>query len=101
VVLGGGAVSYERGTPVPQHLWRRGSAEKRRTFDGKLSREATRVSGGRANMAHVKRSRPDPSLGFQVNVLKIVLAVPFALGRGGWLGVPQAVCRRGTGVLRS
>ena len=57
VVLGGGSVSYERGTPVPSH--------------GPRSKSRCRVKS-----AHVRQSRPDDGLRFQVNVLK-----PFEVAR--------------------
>ena len=38
----------------------------------------------RANMAHIRQSRPDSNLGFQVRVLTIFLVVPFSLGSGSW-----------------
>ena len=36
----------------------------------------------RANMAHIRQSRPDSGLGFQANALKTVEGVPFSLGSG-------------------
>jgi hypothetical protein len=49
VVLGGMAVSYERGVPV----------------------EGLKIGVRfRVNVAHVRRSRPDSGLSFQVTVLK-------------------------------
>ena len=43
-----------------------------------------RSSGSRcqANMVHVRQSRPDYGLGFQVNVLKRFCGVPSSLGKG-------------------
>jgi len=41
----------------------------------------------RANMAHVRQSRPDSGLGFQVKVLKPFKVVPFSLGSGDHNGV--------------
>ena len=35
-----------------------------------------------ANMAHIRHSRPDSGLGFQVRVLKIIQIVPYSLGKG-------------------
>jgi len=37
-------------------------------------------------MAHIRQSRPDSGLGFQVKVLKIFYVVLFSLGLGVWLG---------------
>ena len=34
------------------------------------------------NMAHIRRSRPDYGLGFQVKVLKIFQVVPSSIGNG-------------------
>ena len=36
----------------------------------------------RANVAHVRQSRPDSGLGFQVKVLNTLQGVPFSLGSG-------------------
>jgi hypothetical protein len=42
---------------------------------------------GRANMAHLRQSRPDSDLGFQVNVIKTFPVVPTWLGSGSGLGI--------------
>ena len=36
----------------------------------------------RANMAHIRQSRPDSGLGFQAKVLKTFRDVPYLIGRG-------------------
>jgi len=40
----------------------------------------------RANMAHMRQSRLDAGLGFEVQVLRMFLAVPTSLGSGAWIG---------------
>ena len=37
----------------------------------------------RAKMAHVRQSRPDSGLGFQVKILKMVSMVPYSFASGG------------------
>ena len=51
----------------------------------------------RANVAHVRQSRPDSGLGFQVNVLKITRVVPSSLG-SGFGGQPANLT--GTSIMR-
>ena len=46
------------------------------------SRWLNRAGRCRANMAHIRQSRPDYGLGFQVEVLKTVEVVSFPLGSG-------------------
>ena len=41
------------------------------------------VNRVRANMAHVRQSRPGPGLGFQVKVLNTLAGVPSSLGSEG------------------
>ena len=54
---------------------------KKKLSPDEAAGEATRVSVDRrrANMAHVRPSRPDSGLGFQVEVAKIFGGVPFSL----------------------
>ena len=45
-----------------------------------------------ANMAHIRQSRPESGLGFQVNVLQLLQVVPSSLGSGcsdAWPGGGQ------------
>jgi len=39
----------------------------------------------RANFEHIRQSRPDHGLGFQVNVLQTFLVMPPLLGSGTWV----------------
>jgi len=54
----------------------------------------------RANMAHVRQSRPDSGIGFQVKVPEMFQVVPCSLGSGldrvylsSWIGVGAIVFR--------
>ena len=40
-------------------------------------------------MAHIRQSRPDPGIGFQVNVLKTSLFVPSSLGGSAGMGFKE------------
>ena len=48
-------------------------------------------------MAHIRQSRPDSGLDFQVEILKRIEVVPSSLGSGGLLSLHQ----RDTGIPRS
>jgi len=52
------------------------------TAEGAISEMQQVYSGARcrANVAHVRQSRPDPGLDFQVNVLETCCGVPSSLG---------------------
>ena len=49
------------------------------------------------NMAHMRQSRPDSGLGFQVKVLTTIQGVPFSLGNVGFRGYQHAVGRVASG----
>ena len=53
----------------------------------------------RANLAYIRRSRPDSDLGFQVKVLIAFLVVPSSLGSG--LGCKGRGCTAGTCIKGS
>ena len=91
MVLGGWAFFYERGTPVhPFNLlhfaWTRIKPSPRPVQPHNLTQGDVAAGGPAArqghflavaNMAHIKQSRPDAGLGFQVKVLKSFQVVPF------------------------
>jgi len=78
VVLGGGAVYYERVTPVPPHSPRSNSR-------------------CRANSAHVRQSRPDYGLRVQGNVLEPFSIVPSSRGSGNVNVLPLPLLERVAG----
>ena len=52
-----------------------------------------------ANMAHLRQSRPDSGLAFQVNILRIFEVVPFSVG-GGTAGHFAATIREESGTAK-
>ena len=50
--------------------------------DSRASRVTMAHGPCRANMAHIRQSRPDSGLGSQANVLKRFKVVPFSLSSG-------------------
>ena len=50
----------------------------------------TPISRSRANSAHIRQSRPDVGLGYQVKAFKIFQSVPSSISSGAW----QRVLRR-------
>ena len=69
VTLGGWAFSYERGTPVQAYMRVRGKGGLRVSEAALvLWREEEERCRSRANMAHIRQSRPDYGLGFPQTV---------------------------------
>jgi len=107
VILGGGGVSYELGTPVchetgclPLTLSLTSAAASSLKFTSTSAAlmyasgcsirllmslqhdEYSTHNRCRANMAHIRQSRPDSGLGFNVKVLGTLQFFPFSLGSG-------------------
>jgi hypothetical protein len=61
------------------------------TVAQRLKSKAPSRYRSRANMAHIRQSRPDSGLGFQVKVLKLFKGVPSLLRRAGVL-LPEEGC---------
>jgi len=53
---------------------------------------ALRANFAIMNVAHIRQSRPDPGLDFQVKVLTTFLCVPSSLGGGGTSRVVSELC---------